>query len=116
MDESISIALQVYFLGFVIALAMAFLIKIILVIIRRGNKQAAVKTQDGQPGGDAEKNDNNKKASQSAPKSADGETKPEGKGAAEAAAADNATNAAAVDGEADACAKGNGESGKEGAA
>jgi hypothetical protein len=67
MGESIGIALQVYFLGFIIALAMAFLIKLILFIIRRGSRKDAAASagpEDGankpegganKPEGEAEK-------------------------------------------------------------
>ena len=40
MSESISIAFEVYFLGFLIAFGMACLIKLIMVIIHRGDKAA----------------------------------------------------------------------------
>jgi hypothetical protein len=62
MGESIGIALQVYFLGFVIALAMAFLIKIILFIIRRGNKPVAEKASAPAVKEDKEPSDKSKPA------------------------------------------------------
>jgi hypothetical protein len=40
MSEPIIIALEVYFLGFVIAMAMAAIIKLILFILHRGKKNS----------------------------------------------------------------------------
>jgi len=62
MSEPIMIALEVYFLGFVIAMAMAAIIKLILFILHRGKK----KPNDAATGDQSDKGDKNDQNDQKA--------------------------------------------------